>query len=69
MSEVTYDGWSMFSQVTIVENSGRWGQKLDLPQGYICDSSNKKMLAAAQSWARWYNILWVKMERRILQNR
>lgn len=54
MSEVTYDGWSMFSQVTIVQNSGRWGQKLDLPQGYICDSSNKKMLAAAQSWARWY---------------
>jgi len=63
MSEVVYGGWSMFDKVTIVEKTrgyyqdenGFWKVGIaDLPQGYVCDSNNKKMLLAAQSWAKWY---------------
>lgn len=62
MAEITYGGWSMFDKVTVVERTGGYYRDADgkwchgiveLPQGYICDSNNKKMLAAAQSWARW----------------
>lgn len=54
MAEVTYGGWSLFDKATIVEKWGNWGGKMEMPQGYVCDSNNKKMLEAAKSWARWY---------------
>ena len=54
MSEVNYGGWSLFDKVTVVEKGGDWSGKLELPQGYICDSKNKKMLEAAKRWALWY---------------
>lgn len=62
MAEITYAGWNMFDKVTIVERtggyhrdwSGNWKLGVaELPQGYVCDSNNKKMLEAALSWARW----------------
>ncbi len=62
MAEITYGGWSMFDKVTIVEKTrgyyqdenGYWKVGIaDLPQGYVVDTSNKKMLNAALSWAKW----------------
>ena len=61
MSE--YVGWKLFDKVAIIareeavdkeryQNTWYYG-RYDIPQAYICDASDKKMIESGSSWAEW----------------
>ena len=58
MSTSTYEGWRGPSNILIVAKDSRhWeaGRYVcdDIPQGYVVDPDNKKMLETALGWAQW----------------
>lgn len=60
MSTSNYEGWRVPSSIIIVaKDSRRWDHNKgryicdDIPQGYVVDPGNKKMLENAMGWASW----------------
>lgn len=60
MSTSNYEGWKVPNKIIIVaKDSRRWDSNKgryicdDIPQGYVVDPDNKKMLETAMGWAKW----------------